>query len=450
VAGGAADLAVVGGRVWTPQGLRALDVYAAGGRIVGLVPPGSGGGATEVVDATGAVVLPGAIDPHVHFREPGLGHKEDWDHGSRAAVAGGVTTVLDMPNTDPPTTTGDALRDKARAVAGRSFCHYGFYGGLGAGGLRALEGLAQAGAVGIKVFLGETTASLPPPDDGELWEALRLAARLRLRVKFHAENGALLARARAAVPVADDLAWHLAVRPAWAEAEAVARVCALARAAAAPVAIAHLSSALGAAEARRQKAAGELDLRVEVTPHHLLLTLEDVRPVGALAKVNPPIRTAEDQAALWALVADGTVDEIGSDHAPHTAEEKARPVPEAAAGFAGVQEAVGLLLGEVARGRLSLRRLVELVAEGPARAWGLWPAKGRVAPGADADLAVWRLEPPAAPPEPWSRNPDSPLRRLLRPGASLVATVVAGAVAFRDGRPVGPPRGRWVRPAVPA
>jgi dihydroorotase len=432
---GVPDLIVRGGRAVLPGGAEPADVWIEDGRIAALAPPGTGE-APEVLDATGCLVLPGAIDAHVHFRAPGLTHKEDWPSASLAAVAGGVTTVVDMPNTVPPTVDAGALRAKAALAAGRSWCHFAFHGGLARGQLASLPGLAQEGALGFKVFLGETTASLPPPEGAELLEAFRLIRALGRRLAVHAEDGALLRAAAAAGPGP-----HGRARPPEAEVRAVEEVCALALQTGAPVMVVHLSTAGGAAAVRAARARGA-DVQAEATPHHLLLSAEEAAALGPLGKVNPPLRAAADVEALWVAVGDGTVTQLGSDHAPHTAAERAGPDPPS--GFAGVQNTLPYLLGEP---RLPLAQFVRLAAEGPARHWGLWPRKGRLAPGADADLAIVRLRAAPGPPaRQWSRNPDGPLLRLRGARADVVATLVDGRVAFRDGAPVGEPRGRWLRP----
>ena len=446
-----ADLVIRGGAAVTPAGLQPADVVIASGTIADLVPPGSPVGAPETVDATGCLILPGVIDAHVHFRTPGLTHKEDWDHASLAAVAGGVTTVLYMPNTLPATADADSLMAKAGLVAGHSRCHYGFYGALAASNLTCLPGLAAAGVLGFKVFLGETTASLPPPDDGQLLRAWQVTAGLGLRTMVHAENAAIIRLATAApegsVPAGGgdvgSLLAHGRSRPPVAEVEAVSRACLLAEAAGAPIAIAHLSTAGAAQVVRRAKGEG-VDVRGETCPHYLLLTEQEVVTLGALAKVNPPLRSAADRDALWQAVGDGTIDQLGSDHAPHTPAEKAcGDLQQAPAGFAGVQNSLPLLLGDP---RLSVRRLVELLCEGPARNWGLWPRKGRIARGADADLAVVRPVPGRLPPRQWSLHPDSPVLRCRPARAEVLATVVGGRTAFRDGLPCGPATGVWLRP----
>ena len=436
-----ADLVVRGGLAVTPEGVYPADLVVVGGRIADLLPPGEPVAAAQELDGSGCLVLPGIIDPHVHFRTPGLEHKEDWLHASAAAVAGGVTAVLDMPNTLPPTVEAAAVAAKRELVAGHSYCHYGFYGGLAAGQLDRLGELARAGVVGFKVFMGETTASLPCPDDGALLAAWRETATLGLRTMVHAENGAIL-RAVAAETALNTLAAHGRSRPPVAELEAVNRACLLATAAGAPIAIAHLSTAGGAAAVRQAKQVG-CDVRGETCPHYLLLTEEEAAGVGPLAKVNPPLRAAADREALWAAIGDGTIDQIGSDHAPHTTTEKwAVPLGQAPAGFAGVQLTLPTLCGHP---RLSARRLVELLCSGPARNWGLWPRKGRLARGADADLALVRLGATGAPALQRSLHPDGPVLRLCPPRATVVATVVGGRIAFYDGALCGEPAGSWLR-----
>ena len=437
------DLAVRDGIVVTPTGAAPRDLFVEAGRVAAVVPPGTPAEARAQIDATGCWVLPGLIDAHVHFRTPGMEHKEDWGAGSRAAVAGGVTAVLDMPNTVPPTLTRQDLLDKVQRVRGQSFCHYGFYGGLDPTG-EALPALLGAGVIGIKVFLGETTASIPAPDDGALLEALRVIAAAGLRTIVHAENGALLAWAgRRSAGRPWTVAGHAARRPAIAEVEAVTRVCLLAKAADAPVAIAHVSAAGSVDAIRAAKRAG-VDVRAEACPHHLLLTAQEAEGVGTLAKVNPPLRAAADREALWEGIADGTIDQIGSDHAPHTpAEREATGGAPAPSGFAGVQNTLAVLWG--VRG-LTPERLARLLAGAPARTWGLAPRKGEIGVGADADLAIVRPGAPSGAPRQWSRNPASPVTVLCGLRASVAATVVAGEVAFADGTHAGTPRGVWLRP----
>ncbi len=434
------DLAIRGGTVVTPEGERRADVLVDGSRILAVVEPGTPTTAQRTLDARGCLVLPGVVDAHVHFRAPGLTHKERWSAASAAAVAGGVTTVLDMPNVLPPTVGPEALAAKEDAIRGQSYCDYGFYVGWGRGGVPDPEAVAMAGALGFKVFLGETTASLDPPTDPELRAGWRRTARVGLRTMIHAEQTPPAGSRTAPGPWT--LVAHGQSRPPETECAAVAHACRLAGEAHAPVAIAHVSTALALEELVRAREGG-VDVRVEVCPHHLLLTEAEAVPLGTLGKVNPPLRDAVDRAALWEALRSGLVDEVGSDHAPHTTEEKQQADAwRAPSGFAGVQNTLVYLWG---RGGLAPADWVRLLSEGPARSWGLWPRKGRIAAGADADLVLLRPEAPRQAVRQWSLHPDSPVLRLCRPAAEVVATLVGGQVVFADGAPSGPPRGRWVK-----
>lgn len=445
------DLALRGGTVVTEDGMFRADLVVQGGRIAGLVAPGSNGiSARQVLDVEGLYLLPGAIDVHVHFREPGLTHKEDWETGSAGAAVGGVTTVLEMPNTLPPTATVEALHEKVRLVEGRSYVDFGLYGVVMADNLDQIEPLARAGAVGFKIFLGETTGQLSAPSGLGLVQALRAIARTGLRVGFHAEDREICAQAleQARRLGLEGLAAHLAARPAAAELDAIGRLVALARHTGAKVHIFHLSAGEGVELIRFGRALGA-DITGETCPHYLLLSVDDprVQAAGTLAKVNPPLRTRADAEKLWEGLRDGTLALVASDHAPHTAGEKTGSIWEAAAGMPGVELLLPLLLNEAGRGRCSLSDVVRWLAAGPARTFGLYPRKGTLSVGADADIAVvdlghrWTIRAAAL----QSKARYTPFDGWEVSGA-VVYTLVGGRVVAQEGRLTGPPAGRWVRP----
>ncbi|HWH23615.1 MAG TPA: allantoinase AllB [Candidatus Limnocylindria bacterium] len=382
------DLLVRGGTLVTDAGRRRADVGVAGGTIAAIGQ--FDGEAPDVVDAQGLLVLPGLIDGHVHFRQPGLEAKEDWLTGSRAAVMGGVTTVLDMPNTLPPTVAAAAARAKAELASATAYCDFGLIGLLGAENLDALPELIGSGLVrGLKVFLGPTTGRLSAPADADLRRGLSVASEAGLRVCFHAEERGLIERAEADLRAAgrSDARAHLDSRPVAAEVAAIERVGRLLAETGAAGHVLHLSSADGLARVERWRAQG-VDLTCEVTPHHLLLGLDEYARLGGLVKCNPPVRGEPHSGALLEALADGRIDVVASDHAPHRPDEKSSDdIWRVAAGVAGVETTLRLMLTEVAGGRLTLERLVAAMSATPARLWRL-AGKGRLEPGADADLTL--------------------------------------------------------------
>lgn len=367
--------------VLSGSGRRQADVAVEGGRVV-YVGARPAGGARRRVSASGRFVLPGFIDTHVHFRDPGHPHKEDWASGSRAAASGGVTTVCDMPNTSPPTITAEAWHAKAALAAERSRVDYGIWVGAAAGHVDEARRLADDGpACGIKVFMGASTGPLLV-DDATLVE---LFARTHALMGVHAEDEGVLARYREvwrgkAPPT------HHDTRPAEAAVAAVRRLVELTEAAPRPVHVCHVSTAdeLRVIEAVR----GRLPITTEASPHHLWLDSD--APLRNFGKVNPPLRPPSDRAAVWAALEAGVIDTIGSDHAPHTRQEKEAAYEAAPSGMPGVETIFPLLVSAVAEGRLPLERVVALCAEAPARLFG-FARKGRVAEGADADLLVFGL-----------------------------------------------------------
>ncbi len=375
------DLLLCNATAVTPNGLQFVDIAVKAGRIVELGDFSTRSAAIKL-NLRGLHILPGVIDSQVHFREPGLTHKEDLHTGTKAAVLGGVTAIFEMPNTHPATTTATALEDKLQRAKGRAFCDYAFF----VGGTpqpdsdwATLERLP--GCAGIKVFMGSSTGDLLVSEDKALDALLR---RGRRRVAIHAEDEA---RLRERKPLAEAAA-HPRFHSEWRDAEsarlATERVLKLARRQGRLIHVLHVTTA----EEMALLAEFREIATVEVTPQHLTLVApECYEKLGTLAQMNPPIRTENHRQALWAAVNQGLVDVIGSDHAPHTLDEKAKPYPHSPSGMPGVQTLVPLLLNHVNEGRLSLERLVDLTSAGPARVYGV-AYKGRIAVGYDADFTI--------------------------------------------------------------
>jgi dihydroorotase len=378
------DLLLQGATIVNHDGIGDGSIAISGGRIVGV---GSLGAikAAEVLDMSGLHVLPGVIDSQVHFREPGLEHKEDLETGSRAAVMGGVTTVFEMPNTKPLTITALTLADKVRRARHRMFCDFAFY----VGGTRetvdeipALERLE--GSAGIKVFMGASTGDLLVEDAPTLE---RIIAKIGRRAAFHAEDEARL-RSRANLREHGRPASHPVWRDETAALLATQTLVGLAEQHRKRVHVLHLSTA----EEVEWLAAHKAYASIEVTPHHLTLVAPDCyERLGTYAQMNPPVRDERHRRALWAGLADGVIDILGSDHAPHAREEKDHPYPESHSGMTGVQTLVPVMLDHVNAGRLSLQRFVDMTSAGPQRLFGLI-GKGRIAVGYDADLTIVDLK----------------------------------------------------------
>ncbi len=378
------DLIIQGGSCVTPGGIVRADIGVRAGRIaaIGALRPAS---AAESLDAAGLHVLPGVIDTQVHFREPGLDHKEDLASGGDAAVAGGVTAVFEMPNTKPLTITPEALADKLARATGRMRCDHAFFIGATAENARSLAAYERLpGCAGVKVFMGSSTGDLLIEDDAALLAVLRSGFR---RVAVHAEDEPRL-RARKGLIDRPDPALH----PVWRDEEAAlgatARLLRLAREAGRRVHVLHVTTAR-----ELELLAEHRDLAtVEVTPQHLTLAApEAYERLGTLAQMNPPLRDPQHRDALWRAVQSGLVDTIGSDHAPHALEEKAKPYPDSPSGMPGVQTLVPVMLDHVNGGRLTIERFVDLTSAGPARLFQM-ARKGRIGVGYDADFTIVDLK----------------------------------------------------------
>ena len=378
------DLIISGATVVNHDGTGVRDLGLAKGRIAAIGDL-NGCKAVETLDAKGLHVLPGVIDSQVHFREPGLEHKEDLETGSRAAVAGGVTAVFEMPNTKPLTTTAETLADKVRRARHRMFCDFAFFAGGTRENIRDIPKLEKLeGSAGIKVFMGSSTGDLLVDDEASLDAIIGKISR---RASFHAEDESRL-KARMGLRRAGDPSSH----PEWRDPEtaliATKRLVALAEKYRKRVHVLHISTADEMAFLKDHKNYAS----VEVTPHHL--TLEGpacYERLGAYAQMNPPVRDARHRRAIWAALQSGVVDVLGSDHAPHVRAEKDHAYPDTHSGMTGVQTLVPIMLDHVNSGRLTLERLVDLTSHGPQRLFGL-RGKGRIAVGYDADLTIVDLK----------------------------------------------------------
>jgi dihydroorotase len=446
------DLIVRNGTVVTSQTTAQADLAISGGRFVAIAAPGELGiEAAETYDATGKHVLPGVIDGHVHFRDPGFEYKEDWTTGSTAAVMGGVTTVLDMPNTNPQTKDPEGALAKKQIAEQKSFCDFGFIGLLVSENVDQLRPLGEQGlVVGFKAFLGITIGAIPAPHDGAILDGMREIAAMGMRLGFHAENNDIMAneiRRLQAQGRTDPLA-HVESRPALAEVESIQRMGLFARATGCDVHIFHLSSQPGLEMIDEWRGKG-VDYTCETGAHYVFLGAEDMATLGPRLRMNPPVRARSEghgDALLDGLV-DGRVQMIATDHSPHTPEEKLQPdIWKAISGFPGVETSVAYFLTKgVNAGRMTLQEYVRASSEGPAKTWGLFPQKGAIAIGSDADLTIVDLTK-----EGVLRDDDLHSKNHVTPfdGTPLkgmpVATVVRGRVVMRDGQLVGAPGGRMV------
>jgi dihydroorotase len=443
------DLVVRNGTLVTSRQISSADIGVIGERIAAIAAPGDlDAEARATLDATGRYVLPGVIDGHVHFREPGLEYKEDLGTGSRAAVMGGVTTVLDMPNTLPTTSTAELVEQKRRLAESKAYCDFGLYGLMVQDSIEQLAAMAEAGVVGFKCFLGRSTGDIGPPDDGRLLDGMSIIAGLGMRSAFHAENDAIMQhriRKLRAAGRTDPLA-HVESRPVLAEVESIQRVGLFASHTGAKIHILHLSSGPGLRAIEEWRGKG-VDITCETTPQHCFLTSDDMATLGPILRINPPVREPGHGDALLSGLASGAVTAIATDHSPHLRSEKLHDdIWQAVSGFTGVETSLRIFLTYgVHAGRLTLQQLVRATSEGPARAWGLFPRKGALEVGSDADLVVvdLSLEDVIEERRLHGKNNLTPFEGRRTRGAP-VATVVRGQVVMRDGELVGPPRGRMV------
>lgn len=442
------DLLIRNAKVFYEGELRELEIAVRDGKIVKLARVVPHEQAEVEVNASGLLVLPAGIDVHVHFRDPGHTHKENWYTGSCAAAAGGITTVIDQPNTTPPTIDGRSFKKKLRRARRLSIVDFGINGGVVDENVEKLDVLAHAGAMAFgEIFMGESTNAQALEIEA-LRAALEEIARLGLLACVHAEDMRTIERCE---PEArrNQAMYHMLARPPSAEARAVMDVVNIARSIrGVRLHICHVSTIDAVGMVRNAKYIG-MRTSCEVTPHHLLLSEVHAQRLGSRAKVNPPLRSEEHVQALWAALRSGTIDILASDHAPHRLAEKEQHVFDAPAGLPGVETLLPLMLMCVRQNRLSLERLVDALCTRPAALLGI-EGKGRIALGYDADLALFDMKRPERidAERLHSKAGWSPFEGME--AVFPVLTVSRGEVVFdriRNEDVVGEKgRGRWVVP----
>ena len=450
-----ADLIVKNGTIVTSDTEFVGDVAITDGKFVAIGAAGSLGlTATREYDATGKYVIPGVIDGHVHFRDPGFEYKEDWRTGSTAAAIGGVTTVIDMPNTNPKTDTVEGVELKTRLGEEKSFVDFGIIGLLVQDSVPNLKAVADAGVCGYKSFLGETIGKIPAPDDGMMLEGFKEIAETGLRLGFHAENNEIMQHLIRKMKAEGRKDWqaHVDSRPALAECESIQRMSLFAKAIGTRIHIFHLSSSDGLDMIDKWRAEG-VDITTETGAHYVFKKAEDMDRVHERLRMNPPVRWGHEGhgPALLAGLNDGRVSQIATDHSPHTAEEKLTgDIWTAISGFPGVETSVRYFLTHaVNAGRMTMQQFVRATSEGPAKTWDLYPQKGALKLGSDGDLTIIDLDE-----EGVLRDDDLHSRNHVTPfdgdayKGNAVATILRGRIIMENGKlTVDESDGKLVRPA---
>jgi allantoinase len=456
------DLAITGGEIVTEHGRFFADVGIADGRIVTLATPGTLPGRAETIDASGMLVLPGAVDVHFHSRTPAYPERGDFHTETRAAAAGGVTTVFEMPISKPGCATPETFRNRRRLIEEQAIIDVALYGAPGTLKRDDVLGMVAEGAIAFKIFMHRAPLGREDefigiclPEDDQLYETLALVKETGLRLVVHCESDSMIEAGIAKMQAEGrtDLQAHLDSRPPVVEAVGVARLLTMAEDVGTPVHVAHLSSAHGLLVIHRFQRDG-VDVSAETCPHYLFFDEDDYLRLGYYAKYNPPIRSAEDQRALWQGLADGSITIVASDHGPYQAAEKERSPEEiwvTPSGGPGVQMLLPMMMTAALKGRISVEQVVRLISAEPARLFGLAPRKGTIATGADADICIYDPSPTMVMTreQMWSQARDvNKLYEGMSMQGRVVATLSAGRIVFHEGEIVAPAgSGRFIVPS---
>jgi dihydroorotase len=454
-----ADLVVKNGWVVTPQQTFKGGVAISNGVFVTIGTDDSLPDGKEVIDVKGKHILPGLIDAHVHFRDPGMTHKEDFATGSTAAVCGGISTIVDMPNVIPPTDNAEQVGVKKRIAESKSLCDFAVLGVIHQTNSADILPMAKAGAIGYKIFFGETIGNLPFPDDGMCVEVFSNITESNIPLCVHAENRQIQHYWTTKIKAEgkrDPIYWEQ-TRPYLCEAEGVSHLIFFAENFKTKLHIVHVSTKQAAQMVKDAKARG-LRVTAETGPHYLLREPADMAKVGPLLKMNPPIRGKEHADVLWDGLLNGYIDMIATDHSPHTLEEKGCDINgkmlkpaiwDCISGFCGVETSVPLMLTEVNKRRMTLNHYVKIASENPAKVWQMYPKKGAIALGSDGDITIVDMDKEATidARKLHSKNVPTPWGGWKVKGVPI-GTIVRGHVQMRDGEPVGKAIGQMQTPIL--
>jgi allantoinase len=455
------DTVISNGTVVTPFGIQNVDVAIVGEQIVALLESGSSVSATRQIDASGKLVLPGAIDIHFHCRAPAYPERGDFATETRAAAAGGVTTIFEMPISKPCCATGDVFRMRKSLAEENAYVNFGLYAAPGLLDQKEIEDMVNEGAIAFKIFMTSPPAGredefegLCLPEVPELYQALRLVAETGLVCTIHAENDQLINYHTHELLASNrnDILAHGESRPPHVEALGVATVANLNQSIRANIHIAHVSSQ-AALDVVRRFQADDCLLTAETCPHYLLFTEEDMNRVGPYAKINPPLRSKEDQDALWEGIADGTLLAVTTDHSPFTVDEKERArtdIWRTPPGAPGVEELLLMMVDRALRGDISLEKTVQLISTNGAKRFGIYPKKGAIAVGSDADIVIYDPDETTTISKDMlfsqARECDKLYEGMTFQG-KIKETLVNGRTVFKDGEIVGETGwGKFVRP----
>ena len=436
------DIVIKNGLMVLPSGITQGSLVVDDGKIIGIVKSGEPK-ADQVIDATGKVVLPGMVDMHVHLRDPGFPERENFESGTRAAAAGGVTSVIDMPNTVPATVTVEAFGDKKRIVGAKSLVDYGFIGGAGEIPSDDIIGMAKEGATAFKSLLIARFKELAA-SDYTLYKHMQLLGELERPLLVHAENGDLVDKfmEEAIASGRTDPMAHCDFRPAIAEIEAVMRCITLAAETECHLHICHMSSGDAVDIVEWAQGTGQL-VTAETSTNYLLFNKDAMNERGPYAKVDPPLRSKDDQLRLWEALNEGTIDVLASDHAPYTKEEKElgfKNIYDAPSGGVVIETTLPLMLDAVNHDKISLERLVEVFSTNPAMINGLYPKKGDLMLGSDADIVIADMDMPF-----HIKGENLKTIQKITPYEGMkgkgmpVMTLVRGQVVYENGQVIGKP-----------